>query len=306
MPSEPIRLLIVAAHPADAFDQAGGTLAHHVAEGDQVSALILTGGARSHDWKMVDRHLKGEEPVDVDQESDEAHQQKTDETRRACAELGITDLHFFGLEDDEEMLTQKLVFEIAEKLRELRPHIVITHHPYEEGGFKMHASAGRGGMYARRACMGSSRLSGKPWLVPVVYFMNPMAYVQHNSLNQGVGFFRSDVYVDISDVVEKKVRAMDCIESQYYAGLYARKATEMGDGTHGNVVSTSYAEQFQRYTAQICYKLPISDFEVHTADEPREQTMKRRAYMLDHMASLPEAHRSEGMPYEFDRDLYDP
>ena len=70
--------------------------------------------------------------------------------------------------------------------------------------------------------------------------------------------------------------------------------------------STSYAEQFQRYTAQICYKLPISDFEVHTADEPREQTMKRRAYMLDHMASLPEAHRSEGMPYEFDRDLYDP
>ncbi len=104
MPSEPIRLLIVAAHPADAFDQAGGTLAHHVAEGDQVSALILTGGARSHDWKMVDRHLKGEEPVDVDQESDEAHQQKTDETRRACAELGITDLHFFGLEDDEDSM----------------------------------------------------------------------------------------------------------------------------------------------------------------------------------------------------------
>ena len=41
MASEPIRILIVAAHPADAFDQAGGTLAHHAAEADRISALIL-------------------------------------------------------------------------------------------------------------------------------------------------------------------------------------------------------------------------------------------------------------------------
>ena len=305
MASNPIRILIVAAHPADAFDQAGGTLAHHVAEGDQVSALILTGGARSHDWQMSDRQLKADESFDLEKESEEGPGKKTDETRRACAQLGITDLHFFGLEDDEEMLTQKLVFEIAEKFRELRPHVVVTHHPYEEGGFKMHASTGRGVLYARRACQGSSRLPGKPWLVPIVYFMNPMAYVSHNSLNQGVGF-RADVYVDISDVIEKKIAAMDCIESQYYAGMYARKSTEMGDGSHGNMVSTTYAEQFQRYTAQICYKLPIADFEVRLADESREETMKRRAHMIDHMASLPEGERPEGLPYEFRRELFDP
>ena len=305
MASNAIRILIVGAHPADAFDQAGGTLAHHAAEGDHVSALIVTGGVRSHDWRLQDRHRKADESFDLSKETDESKDSKTREVRQACGELGIEDLHFLGLEDDVELLSQEMIFQVAEKFREIRPHVVITHHPYEEGGFKLHASVGRAVMYARRACEGSGRLPGKPHLVPVVYFMSPLAYANHNRLNQGVGFFRSDVYVDISDVIEKKIRAMDCIESQYYGGLYARKSAEMGDGAYGNVVHTSYAEQFQRYTPQICYRLPISDFEVRSADEPREQTMARRGYMIDHMASMPEAKRSDDPPYEFCRDLYD-
>jgi LmbE family N-acetylglucosaminyl deacetylase len=302
--STPIRILAVGAHPADAFDQAGGTLAHHVAEGDQVSALILTGGANSHDWRLQDRHMQADESFNRGKEIDASKDEKTDEVRRACAELGIKDLHFLGREDDEELLTQEMIFEIAEKFRELRPHIVITHHPYEEGGFKLHASAGRGVLYARRACTASSRLPGTPYLVPIVYFMSPMAYVQHNSLNQG-SFFRPDVYVDITDVVEKKIRAIDCIQTQYYGGLYARKTVEISDGLSGNIAWTSYAEQFQRFTPPLCYKLPISEFEIRTAEEPREETMLRRGYMLDHMASIPEAQRPKGLPYEFRRDLYD-
>ena len=53
MASRPIRLLVVGAHPADAFDQAGGTMAHHAAEGDHVSVLIVTTGARSHHWQKL-------------------------------------------------------------------------------------------------------------------------------------------------------------------------------------------------------------------------------------------------------------
>ena len=67
--------------------------------------------------------------------------------------MGIKDLHFLGLEDDAELLTQGMIFEIAEKFREIRPHVVITHHPYEEGGFKLHASVGRAVMFARRGYM---------------------------------------------------------------------------------------------------------------------------------------------------------
>jgi len=59
MATRPLKILVVAAHPADSFDQAGGTCAHHAAEGDEVSALILTGGARSHEWKLQDQQLQG-------------------------------------------------------------------------------------------------------------------------------------------------------------------------------------------------------------------------------------------------------
>jgi hypothetical protein len=45
---------------------------------------------------------------------------------------------------------------------------------------------------------------------------------------------------------------------------------------------------------------------VRLADESREETMKRRAHMIDHMASLPEGERPEGLPYEFRRELFDP
>ena len=37
MASRPLRILMIGAHPSDCFDQAGGTLAHHAAAGDQVT-----------------------------------------------------------------------------------------------------------------------------------------------------------------------------------------------------------------------------------------------------------------------------
>ena len=67
--------------------------------------------------------------------------------------------------------------------------------------------------------------------------MDPMASVNSNSLNQGVGFFLSHVYVDMGDVVEKRILSMDCIHSEYYAGAYARKCVEMHGGVCGQAIA---------------------------------------------------------------------
>ena len=45
----PLRILVVGAHPADIFDQSGGTMAYHVSRGDFVACVVLTHGARIHD-----------------------------------------------------------------------------------------------------------------------------------------------------------------------------------------------------------------------------------------------------------------
>lgn len=43
---EKLRILVVGGHPADVFDHCGGTLAHHVKNGDRVTCLALTQGLR--------------------------------------------------------------------------------------------------------------------------------------------------------------------------------------------------------------------------------------------------------------------
>ena len=44
-----LRLLSIGAHPADIFDQSGGTMAHHADRDDYVGCAVLTHGARVHD-----------------------------------------------------------------------------------------------------------------------------------------------------------------------------------------------------------------------------------------------------------------
>ena len=66
MPSRPIQILLVAAHPADSFDQAGGTLAHHVARGDKVTVVIATTGVRSHHWELKDEKQREGHDLDVE------------------------------------------------------------------------------------------------------------------------------------------------------------------------------------------------------------------------------------------------
>jgi len=47
--SDRLSILVIGGHPADVFDHCGGTLAHHVRSGDQVTCLALTQGLRIHD-----------------------------------------------------------------------------------------------------------------------------------------------------------------------------------------------------------------------------------------------------------------
>ena len=54
MPNRPLRVLSIGAHPADIFDQSGGTMAHHAARGDHVACVVLTHGARVHDNVISD------------------------------------------------------------------------------------------------------------------------------------------------------------------------------------------------------------------------------------------------------------
>ena len=128
-----LSILIVGGHPADAFDCAGGTLAHHVERGDRVTAAVLTHGARSHSMQLIDDLREGRlKPKSVTDGVIAQHAQvKHDEVTEACALLGITDVRRLAYEDDVLLLNNELIFWIDEIIREVKPDIVISHHPQE-------------------------------------------------------------------------------------------------------------------------------------------------------------------------------
>ena len=206
--------------------------------------------------------------------------------RAACRILGFDDVRDLGFEDDDVLVTQEKIRAIADMSREVKPDILITHHPYESGGFKMHGTIGQCTLYAMQIAGGAGRGRQVRHRVAVTYFMSPQAYIGNNGLEYA-GTDRSDLDVDITDIIDKKVQAMDRIASRFYGGAYARKVAEYGDGTHGQHASVAYAEQFQRFFPMVRYTFPITDAELDRISESPEAMMGRRSEMAGGLIPLP-------------------
>lgn len=103
------QVLVIAAHPDDETYGAGGTIARHTRQGDQVTVLLLTDGVRA-------RH--------------EVIKPQQDAARMACRELGVKDVRFAGLGDQQldGLPLLDVIRPIEMVIKELRPQIVYTHH----------------------------------------------------------------------------------------------------------------------------------------------------------------------------------
>ena len=77
----------------------------------------------------------------------------------------------------------------------------------------------------------------------VFYFGIGAAATRHGLWDQ-TGGYACDVFVDITDVAEKKLAALDALVSQGYGGAYARKRIETSDGAFGLAGNCAYGEGF--------------------------------------------------------------
>ena len=71
------------------------------------------------------------------------------------------------------------------------------------------------------------------------------------------------IYVDITEVIDKKVKALNCMISQQYGGRYALRRTEVNEGTYGHHNRTGYD------------LLPVSDRHLAWANEQEICTRER-------------------------------
>ena len=90
----------------------------------------------------------------------------------------------------------------------------------------------------------------------------------------------NDVCIDISDVIEKKLKCMDELYSQAYDGVYARKRLETVDGAHGVSGRVAYAETFISWKMQVYRYLPVSEILLKMDMESEQDLRTKFSYRL--------------------------
>ena len=283
--AETLRIVSIGAHPADVFDQSGGTMAHHTGRGDYVSCVVLTHGARVHDAVISDamfhrQEMPGESVLSslIVDRSDV----KANEVRKACGILGVGDVFFFGLDDAVLLVTREAVMRLARLLRELRPDIVLTHYPKEGDGLtSAHAVTGQ---ITRHAVSYAGSVDpgdlNPPHRVAQTFYFGGGAASLRDNLWEGQGNHYCDVFIDITDVIDKKLAALDCLISQGYAGAYARKRIECSDGAFGGSALSAYGEGFISDRPEVHYYLPLTQQAMKVARMSDHEIMAAYSYRL--------------------------
>jgi LmbE family N-acetylglucosaminyl deacetylase len=116
MPTEPDRILCIAAHPDDIDFALAGTVATWTAAGIEVAYCVITDGDAGGFDPAVPRNRIGGI--------------RRDEQRAAAAEVGVADVTFLGYLDGQLEVSLELRKDLAREIRRFRPQRVVCQSPF--------------------------------------------------------------------------------------------------------------------------------------------------------------------------------
>ena len=192
------RALVVTAHPDDVDFGAAGTVARLVGAGTEVHYLVLTDGDAGGFDPAVDRSL--------------IPGIRRAEQISAASKVGVKDVEFLGYPDGRLEVTFALRRQIARKIREVRPSLVISNSPERDLTriFASHPDHLASGEATISAVYPDARnpfaypelladLGLEPWTVTEMWLMASP---------------QSDLFVDVTDHLETKLAAIRAHASQ--------------------------------------------------------------------------------------------
>jgi LmbE family N-acetylglucosaminyl deacetylase len=250
-----MRILVIAAHPQDPFERAGGTVTKHVDRGDEARFLSLTTGVVTHAFGIFP--ATGADKLN-DVEAVKAR--KRGEFADAAKLLGVSG-QVFDFHESPLATGPDEYLAVIEEIRAFRPDVVLCPHPTEYGRFD-HMDAGRFAV----AAVDYARADGIPSaLAPHAVRDVFTFYYQDTRSDQFAGVARigPDVLVDVTDVQPRKRAAMEIFgRTQAKPGEdYARKMDQFFaavDGASGYAAGTGYVEQFNHLNPRPWPYLPIA------------------------------------------------
>jgi len=211
------RVLVIAAHPDDEIIGVGGTIARHASVGDSVYVAILTEGAS----------------VQFPNEPEKITLKRT-QALKAAEVLGVKEV-FFGNFPDQKLDACPIIEVtnfIETIIKETYPSIVYTHHFTELN--RDHRIAYEATSVAARPFSDSS-------------IERLLCFSVDTLSHWGEGLAQYNIFSDISDTLELKLRAMQVYETEVrkYPHPRSLEALRQIAYRNGAIVGLKAAEMFQ-------------------------------------------------------------
>ncbi len=195
----PKRALVIAAHPDDADFGSAGTAHLWSKEGWEFYYLVCTNGAKGSD----DESLKPADLVRL----------RRQEQRDAAAILGVKDVFFLDNEDGELTYSRDFLGDVVRYVRQVQPFAVFTHDPEAvivRDSFINHADHRTTGLVAVDAVYPAAR--------DRLNFPEQIAAGLSTHKVREIyiwGSEKANFQVDITDVVDVKIRALLAHKTQF-------------------------------------------------------------------------------------------
>jgi len=188
-----LRIIAFGAHPDDCEFTAGGTGAKWAAQGHHLKFVSCTNGDIGH-WGMAGGPLARRRTAEV----------------QKCAEILGNQSQVLDIHDGELEPTMENRRTICRLIRDWGADLVLSHRPND--------------YHPDHRCVGVLVMDAA-YMVTVPYYCPDTAHLTKNPVFlfmddefQRPNPFTPDVVVDIDDVIEKKLAAVEALESQFYEG----------------------------------------------------------------------------------------
>ena len=237
------KLLVVSAHAADYVWRSGGTIAHYLRHGAQVKVICLSVGVRgeSNDlWKQLG------------QTAEKVAEIRTGESKKAASLLGVQDIEYWGLQDYPMHLGTAEEDRLLGIIRSFRPDIILTHDKHDV----LNPDHNHVHDFVWQVSIMSNSSGVETAGFKATKQMRLYGFEPHQTELSG---FVPGSFIDISDVYEQKVAAMQCFQAQKHLIQYYTDRAALR-GNHARRIrgdpSIQYAESFANF-------FPVVDTEFH-------------------------------------------
>jgi LmbE family N-acetylglucosaminyl deacetylase len=225
------RALVLFAHPDDAEFGFGGTVARWAGEGTEVHYVCATDGSAGSNTPGEDRDFM--RPI------------RAREMEAAAGVLGVTSLTFLGFTDGELQCDLDLRRAVTREVRRQRPDVIVSTDParlWNKGrDYVNHPDHKAIGEAALCAVMPDS-----PTRVQFEELLDE-GFEPFEVPNLWLGSEEADTYVDITETIDVKLKALAAHESQVknmpFEDWIRRRAAELGA-----VAGMEYAEGFRTFS----------------------------------------------------------